>query len=168
MPIRKSKNRRELLLNIALIMALLAGTQWYAARGLASGAPPPLNGQTLGGKKFSLADFNGRSAVIYFWASGCGICGQMQSSIKHIAQIAPLISVAMQSGDAAEVGLYMAEHDFYPDTLLDESGSLSNAYGLKGVPAIFILDPQGKVRFATSGFTTAWGIRLRLWLAENS
>ncbi|WNV04990.1 protein disulfide oxidoreductase [Candidatus Methylospira mobilis] len=167
MPIKKSKNKHELLLNIVLIVALLAGTQWYAAHGLASGAPPPLNGQMLDGKTFNLTDFDGRSAVIYFWASWCGICGQMQSGMKQIAQTTPLISVAMQSGDAAEVVQYQAEHGFHPDTLLDESGSLSKTYGIKGVPAIFILDPQGRLRFATSGFTTTWGIRLRLWLAEN-
>ena len=167
MSTKKPIKMRDRLLNLLLIGAILAGTQWYAARGLVSGAPPSLSGQTLNGKAFNLADFNGRAAVIYFWASWCGICGQMQSSIKQIAQAAPLISVAMQSGGAAEVNQYQIEHDFHPDTLLDENGDLSRAYGLKGVPAVFILDPQGHIRYATSGYTTPWGIRLRLWLAQN-
>jgi hypothetical protein len=167
MSTKKPPKARARLLDLILIVAVLAGTQWYAARGLVSGAPPALAGQTLNGKAFDLADFNGRAAVIYFWASWCGICGQMQSGIKQIAQTVPLISVATQSGDAAELRQYQSEHDFHPDTLPDENGGLSRAYGLKGVPAIFILDPHGKVRFATSGYTTVWGIRLRLWLAET-
>jgi peroxiredoxin len=167
MSTKKPLKTRARLLDLILVVAVLAGTQWYAARGLISGTPPSISGQTLDGKAFNLADFNGRAAVIYFWASWCGICGQMQSGIKQIAQAAPLISIAMQSGDAAEVRQYQAEHDFHPDTLLDENGSLAQAYGLKGVPAIFVLDPQGHVRYATSGYTTPWGIQLRLWLAER-
>jgi hypothetical protein len=34
------------------------------------------------------------------------------------------------------------------------------------VPASFIIDAEGNIRFVEIGFTTEMGLRLRLWLAQ--
>jgi len=36
---------------------------------------------------------------------------------------------------------------------------------LKGVPASFILSPDGEIRFVEASYTTELGLRLRLWLS---
>ena len=50
-------------------------------------------------------------------------------------------------------------------TVLDEDGAISKRYGLRGVPAVFVLDGSGKIRFSSVGYTSELGIRIRLWLA---
>lgn len=147
------------------IIAFVIGLQWASGGNLVKGQPPALSGSTLQGQNFDLSQFRGKTALIYFWGSWCGICRAMQSSIQSVAQDHPFISVALQSGDAKEVSQYMADQGLHVPTLLDPEGRLSNLYGLRGVPALFILNPQGQIRYATTGYTSELGIRFRLWLA---
>lgn len=157
---------RQLLPWAALLAAYL-GLQLFAGYRLASGTPPPLAGTSLTGARLDLAQLHGRPGLIYFWASWCGICGAMQRNISGIARDYPVITVAMQSGGADEVARYQGEQDFHPPTLLDEQGNIAHRYGVRGVPVIFVLDPKGDIRFASTGYQTEWGTRLRLWLAER-
>lgn len=147
------------------IIALFIGIQFASGRNLASGEPPPLAGTTLDGAGFELSQWRGKPAVIYFWAEWCPICRGMQPQVKAIAQDYPLISVAMQSGSATEVAQYQRKQDFQVPTLLDEDGGIAQRYGLRGVPALFVLDAEGKIRYATTGYTSKLGILARLWLA---
>jgi alkyl hydroperoxide reductase subunit AhpC len=71
----------------------------------------------------------------------------------------------MQSGTADELVAYLQAQGVDYPVINDEHGRLAASYGVKAVPASFILDREGRVRFATRGYTTGWGIRLRLWLA---
>ena len=43
---------------------------------------------------------------------------------------------------------------------------MARRYGVGGVPASFILDADGRIAFHERGYTTQWGLRLRLWLAK--
>jgi hypothetical protein len=38
-------------------------------------------------------------------------------------------------------------------------------WGVRAVPASFIVDGAGQIRFLEIGYTTGAGLRLRLWLA---
>lgn len=147
------------------ILTFVGGAQFFASRGLVSGDPPPTRGVTLEGQPFDLAGLRGSPAAIYFWASWCSVCKAMQGTIASVARDHRLIGVALQSGNASEVARYLKDAGFSLSTLLDEDGVMGKDYGLRGVPTLFILDRQGHIRFATSGYTSEPGLRLRLWLA---
>ena len=49
----------------------------------------------------------------------------------------------------------------------DPQGTLSRSWGVRAVPALVVIDAQGQVRFATSGYTPEWAMRLRLWWAQT-
>ena len=148
-----------------VLVCFFFGAQALLNGGLVRGVPPALEGRSLDGKPFVWSDFQGRPAVVYFWATWCPVCSAMQGSIKAVAADYPLVSVALQSGSEAEVARYLREKDFSVRVVLDEDGSLAERYGLRGVPALFVLDPAGRIRFAASGYTTEIGMRLRLWWA---
>ena len=76
-----------------------------------------------------------------------------------------VITVAMQSGTAAEIIRHMHEQGIAFPVLNDQDGALSAAWGVHAVPASFIISPDGQVRFIEVGYTTGIGLRLRLWLA---
>jgi len=158
------KFKRRLLTGLA-VLALFVGTQFFVNRGLVSGMPPAIQGQTLDGERFDLAEFHGRPSIIYFWASWCRICEAMQGSVRAVARDHALVSLALQSGDQAEVSRYMQERGFNPKVLLDEDGAIGKRYGIRGVPAVFVLGPDGAIRYSTMGYTSELGLRLRLWLA---
>lgn len=166
LPEKTVKFSKKSLLGWIGVIALIFGIRMAADQGLARGLPPPITGQTLAGTAFDLAQLRGRPAIVYFWASWCPICRAMQGSVREVAMDHPLVSLAMQSGSRDEVLRYQKEQDFDVPTLLDEDGDLAGRFGLRGVPAVFVLAPDGRIRFATAGYTSELGMRLRLWLAE--
>ncbi len=126
---------------------------------------PPINATTLNGKPFSLQQFNGQPAVVHFWASWCPVCELEQGMVNTLAREVPMITVAMQSGTPEEVRDYLTQQGVAYPVVNDERSWLSNQYSVKAVPASFILDSEGRVRFATRGYTSGLGLRIRLWLA---
>ena len=157
----------QALLTWVVLAALLFGAKIFSAHDLVSGAASEIQGRTLEGRSFAGLGGLPKPLVIYFWASGCPVCRAMQGAVREISQEAPLISIAMQSGSAAEVAQYMKKTGFEVPVVLDESGAIGRSYGLRGVPAVFVLDSAGGIRYATRGYTNALGLRLRLWLAGH-
>lgn len=158
------KFKKSLLTWIGLIV-LFIGLQSFVNRDLASGAPPAIVGNTPEGQSFAGLESLSKPAVIYFWASWCGVCKSMQETVRAVAGDTPLVTVALQSGDAAEVKTYMDKEGFRVPVVLDEDGAIGKSYGIRGVPAVFVLGPDGAIRFATVGYTSELGLRFRLWLA---
>jgi thiol-disulfide isomerase/thioredoxin len=156
---------RRALLTWAGLIALFVAMQLVASRDLASGAPPEIQGRILDGQAFAGLASLPKPAVIYFWASWCSICRAMQDTVGQLGRDAPVLTVALQSGGATEVGEYMKKSGFEAPTVLDEDGSIAKAYGVRGVPAVFVLGADGGIRYATTGYTSGLGLRLRLWLA---
>ena len=72
----------------------------------------------------------------------------------------------MQSGTPAEVARVLAERGLAWPTVVDESGANATRYGLAGVPALAVIDADGRLRTVAVGYTTAFGMRARLWWAS--
>lgn len=135
MMMRRTNVLKSLLSWIAVLVMVFA-IQLYASSGMIDGGKAPeLQGLLVNGKPFARLDTLPKPALIYFWASWCGICRAMQSTVTELARDFPLITVATQSGDDANVREYMAVHQFEVQTLLDPEGGLGKTYGIRGVPA---------------------------------
>lgn len=156
----------KLLLEAAAILVLVLALEAFLTRDAVSGKAPEFTAQTVQQAPFDLRTLRGRPALIHFWATWCPVCHLEQGSIDAIAGDYPFISVAMQSGSAREVLAYLKEQGVDYPVVNDPNGLLSKRYGVSGVPASFILDADGKVRFVTRGYTSALGLRIRLWLAN--
>jgi hypothetical protein len=85
--------------------------------------------------------------------------------VESIAQDYPVVKIASWSEGAAEVKKYMQDNELTFPVMLDTSGQLARSFGLKGVPASFILSPSGAIESVQSGYTTEAGLRFRLWLS---
>jgi thiol-disulfide isomerase/thioredoxin len=160
-----SEKLKKSLLTWTGLIVLFIGLQLFVNRDLASGMPPPIVGTTPEGQPFAGLNSLKKPAVIYFWASWCGICKSMQGMVRDLAGDTSMVTVALQSGDAAEVQAYMDKEGFRVPVVLDEDGAIGKSYGIRGVPAVFILGPDGNIRFSTMGWTSELGLRFRLWLA---
>lgn len=154
-----------LLLQLLLLLLVVWALEAYMTRDAARGPAPAVLAQTLDGQVFSLGDFHGQAAVVHFWAVWCPVCELEQGMIDRLARAYPVVTVAMQSGTEAEVAAYLREQGVDYPVINDPDGALAALYGVRAVPASFVLDPQGEVRFVTRGYTSGWGMRLRLWLA---
>lgn len=159
---------RGWIINLLLILLVFGGIQWWKGRPMASGAAPPLRGVTLDGRPLDLADLRSRPVLVHFWATWCPVCRLGNGAIDAIARDYPVVSVALQSGDAPEIQHYMATEGLGFPALPDETGALANQWGVPGVPATFVLDPAGRIAYSTPGLSSEWGLRARLWAASRT
>lgn len=132
---------------------------------MVTGQPPELEKLTLAGD--AVADkIQSGPGIIYFWAEWCGICAMTQGPVSEVLKDFSGVTVALKSGDDSEVMAYMKEHNLAWPVVNDSDGSLGERFGVRGVPAFFILNTQGDIVFTTVGYSTEMGLRLRLWLAD--
>ena len=164
----RSRRLTDWAINLALILAIVFGVQWWQGRPLATGAAPPLAGWTLDGQWLDLGHINlqGAPILVHFWATWCPICRLGNGGIDAIARDHRVVTVAMQSGDATEVGRFMATEGLDFPVVMDPNGEIARRWGVVGVPATFVLDANGQIAYATRGASTETGLRLRLWAAR--
>jgi len=154
-------------LEIALILLLFATIKSWLQKDMIAGAAPAIQAGLLDGRAFDLKTLKGKPALLHFWATWCGICKLEQDSIQAISKDHTVISIAMKSGDENELRQYMREHKLSFPVINDPAGEIAERYGVHAVPASFILNPNGEIAFRESGYSTGWGLRIRLWLAAD-
>ncbi len=163
----KKNNWLSWLIYITLFFVVMFGANWWKTRDAPSGNLSEFSGTLLDGTEFSIADFSGKPMMLHFWATWCPICELENGSIQSIAKDYTVITVASWSEDKAHVEKYMQEKQLIFPVVLDDSGELATKFGLAGVPASFIIDPNGEIKFVETGYSTEIGLRFRLWLAAR-
>lgn len=166
MPSSRAQRWRGYAVNALILSVLVFGIRTWQQRDMVSGAAPVLQGRTLEGGAFRLPAHPPRPVLVHFWATWCPICRSEQGSIAAITHDrSDSITIAMQSGGDVQVRSYLNAQGLALPVLNDPDGSLAIAWGVHAVPASFIIDTQGQIRHIEVGYTTEWGLRLRLWLA---
>lgn len=162
LPARRWQRR---LLEAGLIIAVIVGAQYWQTRGLPEGAAPPLAGLRTDGSPASAAAGD-RATLVVFWATWCPVCAAEEGNIVAVARDHRVVSVAMQSGDAAAVMKHLKERGIALPVLVDGDGRHAENWRVRGVPTHFVVDAAGNVRFRVVGYATTWGLEARLWWAE--
>lgn len=162
--------RRRVLrhaIEVVVVLAIILGVRAWQQQGMVSGPAPVLAGVLLDGKEyFSLAALNGQPVLVHFWATWCPVCSAGQGSIEALAKEYPTITVAMQSGSAETVAAHLNKEGLSFPVLNDPDGTIAAQWGARAVPASFVVDGAGRIRFVEVGYTTGIGLRARLWLAR--
>jgi peroxiredoxin len=77
-----------------------------------------------------------------------------------------IISVALSSGSDEEINAYLTQQEYQFDAINDDNGQISKAWGVAVTPSLFIIDSSGDISFKSTGITSLWGMKVRLWLAS--
>ena len=148
---------------LVFIAALLA-VQWWLAPDLPEGPVPAMAVQDLDGNRLTIGGTHERPTVLAVWATWCGYCELEMPWLKEVARDHRVITVAMQSGDADTVRAYLAENDLESLPVVnDPEGRIAANLGTNVTPTFLFLDRAGDVAHTTTGLTSPWGVRLRLW-----
>jgi thiol-disulfide isomerase/thioredoxin len=158
----------ELLLIVTIVLAVQA----WRTRDVPDGPLPNFTVLLADGRYTTFDEWRAAHAdgamALYFWAEWCPICRTVQGRVDAITQDWPVLTVAMQSGDAAAVREFLGAQRLAWHTVVDEHGRLAADMRIPGVPAMLIIDREGRIRFTEIGFSTETGLRLRLWWANRS
>ena len=155
----------KLLRDLFFIIIFIGLLQAFMQRDMHLGEVPELPGNIISGKDIAGLVTN-KPAIIYFWGSWCGICTAIQSTISDVLHDYSGVTVALRSGNDADVLSYLEKNKLGWQVISDNDGVLAQKFGVSAVPTVFIVDPNGEISFVTLGYVTEIGLRLRLWWSE--
>jgi peroxiredoxin len=149
-------------LSVALIALAIAGVAAIAAYAdLSVGTKAPnFTLPTIDGKTFTLADnfkAPGKVVVLDLWATWCPPC---RAEIPHLINLqskfknkrVTIVGVSLDRGKA-EVVDFAKEQGINYIVAHDPNGEkVGGAYQVRGIPATYIIDKSGVIRYAHSGF----------------
>lgn len=106
---------------------------------------------TVHGQNVNLAQYSGGSkTIIFFWATWCPHCREAlkKISLMHAEIEAKGITLILVSiGESKEmVKNYLNTNQYQFDVVLDQNQSLSDSYQIQGIPTIFYLDENRKIK----------------------
>jgi thiol-disulfide isomerase/thioredoxin len=162
------------LATLALVFAVLLGAQAWQTRDVPRGLAPDLAFTLLqpdgSQRATTLAQWRaahpGLPVALHVWAEWCPICRAEEHSVTRLSADWPVLTIAMQSGEAAAVSRVLAQRRLPWATAMDARGEIARQFGFKAVPAFVVVDAQGQMRAPTAGYTSEIGMRLRLWWAR--
>lgn len=103
--------------------------------------------------------------LIHFWATWCPTCKLEASNIQTISKTFEVLTIAVSSGDDNEVKKYMNEHDLDYKVYNDTNGFFAKEFKIAAYPTTFIYDKNKNLVFSEVGFTSTFGLWLRMWWA---
>lgn len=123
-----------------------------------------------GGDDYHLDSFHGKSVLLVFWTTGCGVCrrelpildGLRSDAARGNAEIA-CVNIGDMDG-AREVMRPLRLRL----NLVDSDGSAARSYGVSGVPRLVLIGADGKIKWTASGLQSEKILRRHLTEDQNT
>jgi peroxiredoxin len=126
--------------------------------------------KTLSGEPVSSTDFRGKKKVVVsFWASWCGPCRlelpELQAFYEkyHPKNDSFEILAISTDEDSQAAAQFVREAKLTFPILWDADSKASDAFGVEGIPVLFVIDENGKITMVQSGY--GYGLEYRLMSA---
>lgn len=113
---------------------------------------------TLDGLTVRLSDFRGKKAVfLNFWATWCAPCRLEMPTMEKAYQEykrrgLEILAVSLDAGPKSAVKNFLQELELTYPALLDPDMEVLRLYRLFSIPATFLIDKEGIIRFKELGY----------------
>lgn len=145
----------------AFVAVLATGGDDAAERSPLIGRPAPLiEGDTIAGGAYDIAEDRGQFVVVNFFATWCVPCIREHPELVDFQEAhreagdASVVSVVFDSR-TAQVREFFAENGGEWPVVLDPDGRTALEYGVSGVPESYLVAPDGTVLWKIEGGVTA-------------
>jgi peroxiredoxin len=117
---------------------------------------PDFTLKDLDGNAVSLSSFKGKAVFIDFWASWCPPCRNSIPKVEALYQKlknenVAFLGINLESNPQSTKKFAAAQNMQYK--ILIDDQKTSGEYGVRGIPAFFILDAQGMIRQSYQGYS---------------
>jgi len=144
----------------ALMLATISVTAWATelppgVMRIAGKPAPALQLDNLDGEPYDLATTHGDWRFVHFWASWCGPCRKEMPSIQRMITLLEdsgiefLIINTAETEDEVFSFLGIVAPDLIP--LMDTDGLATQVWQPRGLPATYLVDPEGRIQYQALG-----------------
>ena len=139
-----------------LIGGMAVGLMVLSLSAFAAGNVPSENGAAnftlpdLSAHQVKLSDFRGKVVFLNFWATWCPPCRSEMPSIQKLSKLMAgekfqLLAVSVDNGGVEKVQKFIEDGKYTFKVLHDRKGEVASKYGVRGIPATFIIDQTGAI-----------------------
>lgn len=119
------------------------------------GPAPRFQLSDMDGQQFDLEKARGKWLFVHFWASWCGPCRKEMPAIQRLQDLLRNESTEIVLVNTAEdedtIFGFMAELAPAMTSYMDTDGSITEQWQPRGLPATYLVDPQGMIRYQALG-----------------
>jgi thiol-disulfide isomerase/thioredoxin len=115
-------------------------------------------------KQFTLK--TNKPILIHFWATWCPTCRLEADNIQTLSEHFEVLSIAVKSGSKYDLETYMKKHQLNYRVYNDENAQLASKFKISAYPTTFIYNSEKKLIFSEVGYTSTFGLWLRMWWAS--
>ncbi len=148
-----------LLIGASLIVVIAGQRQAAAATGLRVGSlAPDFVLPSLNGNMVRLSELRGQKAVfINFWATWCPPCRLEMPTMENAyqeyqARGLEILAISIDTGPKDVIRNFMQEYGLTFPILLDPEGEVMHLYRIFSIPASFLIDKAGIIRYKELGY----------------
>ncbi len=162
----KLKHYAKETLIFIIVMSIFANIiSFYKSGDLNKEALPSLNVTLLDNSNYNLtANKNSKPLLVHFWATWCPTCSLEAANIESISKDYEVITIAVKS-DRDKIIDYVLANDLNFKVVNDNEGLLARKFNISAYPTTFIYDKNAELVFSEVGYTSTFGLWLRMWWA---
>lgn len=116
---------------------------------------PMLKLNDMDGAAYDLQDDQGALVFVHFWASWCGPCRKEMPAVQRMVTLLEpeglKVALVNTAEDEDTVFSFLAAHAPDMRPLMDRDGQATEAWQPRGLPATYLVDQQGRVRYQALG-----------------
>jgi thioredoxin-like negative regulator of GroEL len=125
---------------------------------------PEFSVRTLQGEELTLASLRGRTVVLDFWGSWCRPCEsvpELKQLVRRYGERLTVLSVSVHDPEAGWKS-FVSSHGMTWPQYRDPDGTLAQRFGVNAFPTYLVLDGEGAIVEAITGFDDQRSVASRL------